>query len=46
MIYRKDTRAMRGMLNHVQHWITAQQVEASPNPRPAKMKKNPGYTLG
>lgn len=46
MIYRKDTRAIRGMLNHVQTWITAQQVEPSPKSRPAKLKKNPGYVLG
>lgn len=45
-IYRKDTVALRGMLNKVQHLITAEQVEASATPRPAKKKSNAGYKLG
>lgn len=45
-IFRKDTRAIRGMLNHVQHWVSAEQVEPSSKARPSRMKKNPGYVLG
>ncbi len=35
-IYRKDTRALRGMLNCVRHFIEASQVESSPTARPKK----------
>jgi large subunit ribosomal protein L30 len=46
-IYRSDTRALRGMLNKIQHLVTAEQVERSKTSRPAKTKgTNSGYRLG
>ncbi|MBN8554067.1 MAG: 50S ribosomal protein L30 [Deltaproteobacteria bacterium] len=47
VIYRKDTRALRGMLHVVQHMITAEQVEASKNPRgDTKKTSRVGYKIG
>lgn len=46
-IYRSDTRALRGMLNQIQHLITAEQVERSPSKRPLKIEsKFKGYKIG
>ena len=47
VIYRKDTRALRGMLHIVQHMITAEQVEPSKTPRGNEKKiSRVGYKIG
>jgi large subunit ribosomal protein L30 len=46
-IFRRDTHALRGMLNKVQHLIEATQVDISKSKRPEKTKgKFKGYQLG
>ena len=45
-IFRSDTRALRGMLNKVQHLISAEQVERSKTNRPAAKKTPKGYKVG
>jgi ribosomal protein L30 len=39
-IYRTDTRAIRGMLNKVQHLIVVEQVEKSTLSRPKRAEKS------
>lgn len=46
-IYRSDTCALRGMVNQVQHLVSAEQTEKSKSKRPASTKGQfKGYRLG
>lgn len=46
-VFRKDTRALRGMLNLVQHLVAAELVEASVQKSiQSKKLSNSGYTIG
>jgi large subunit ribosomal protein L30 len=47
VIYRKDTRALRGMIHLVQHLVTAEQVEPTKEPRGPKTKiSHRNYKIG
>jgi len=46
-VFRKDTRALRGMLNLVQHLVDAELVDSSTQKSlQAKKAANTGYTIG
>jgi ribosomal protein L30 len=46
-VFRKDTRALRGMLNLVQHLVDAQLVDASvQKSTQGKRVDNRGYSIG
>ena len=46
-VFRKDTRALRGMLNLVQHLVDAELVDSSTQKGlQSKKAANTGYTIG